>query len=470
MYIAFIPPVQDWETAEWDARAPIRSINCLCDLVNAPAKDGATVHKILCLQLERLGCSVADLVSGSTDGGGENEGKEGVHALIEEVCPLYVRRRGLEHLAWNYCSAGLSACSDLCHAYRDLSTYLHEGVTWSRLKQIATSPDRLGGLGLFGANTQADPAIRRACITSTHAPTWPHKCKKKQAMKDIFARAPPTVIDNRPETDMLFLQWLGPRERVLLQCCSRDVEQRELSAKAKASVETLRDPWASVRRGILQELLYRALYLHRMAMAQEYVVARSTHASVAERATAELLSMDVSVNLQEYLSLGVDELVAKGWWGAPWPRLVACAVGDDDDDSLRERAMEFHLAVSTRIATHLQLSFENTARTQWLAGAMLNPCAAVAQQNANLLQDHLLRTPLKNCTGFEAALRTDERAMLELGVFADIKPACLLWRGGGRFEYLYKLLAPRFLPRDPPAIHHHNQTHLHHPLTHPTGF
>lgn len=155
MYVSFIAPIGDWEDAQWDARAPIRNVPHLCDIINAPAKDGATVTKIIGMQLQRIGCSLADLVSGSTDGGGENEGKDGVHAHIEEHCPLYVRRRGLEHLSWNFCSAGLNASGDLCTGYRDLCTYLREGITWHRLQEIATSPGRLGGLQLFGRQSQA---------------------------------------------------------------------------------------------------------------------------------------------------------------------------------------------------------------------------------------------------------------------------------------------------------------------------
>jgi len=144
-YVSSFPPIEDWCSEKWNGKAPIQVESLLCDIVNAPAKDGATVGKIVAMQLNRFGCNLADIVSGSTDGGGENEGKHGVHAMIEDISPLYVRRRGLEHLSWNFCSAGLAASGEIYKQLRQLSSYLSEGITWNRLKEIATSPVANGG-------------------------------------------------------------------------------------------------------------------------------------------------------------------------------------------------------------------------------------------------------------------------------------------------------------------------------------
>ena len=145
-YAAFIPPASEWGKSEWVAKAPIEIRKLLCDIVNAPAKDGATVAKIVSLQLERLGCSLLDVVSGSSDGGGENEGRKfGVHATLEESSPLYIRRRGLEHLAWNFCGAGLAAAEPMSKNIKLLSSYLNDGITWTKLKQIAVNPVANGG-------------------------------------------------------------------------------------------------------------------------------------------------------------------------------------------------------------------------------------------------------------------------------------------------------------------------------------
>ena len=144
-YFGFIPPADEWDRPEWSEQPPIKCIRHLCDIINAPGKDGATVAKIVTMQLARMGCSLADVVSGSTDGGGENEGCQGAHGLIEEYSPLYVRRRGLEHLSWNFCSAGLAASGDMCKHMRQLSAYLRDGVTWQRLKDIAVTTPAQGG-------------------------------------------------------------------------------------------------------------------------------------------------------------------------------------------------------------------------------------------------------------------------------------------------------------------------------------
>ena len=142
-YLCFVPPEQEWKN--WTETAPVRTEAVLCDIVNAPAKDGVTVSKIVAMQLSRLGCTLADIVSGTSDGGGENEGRTGAHALIEDHNPLYVRRRGLEHLSWNFCSAGIAAAGQLCKDLKALGTYLSEGVTWQRLKEIATTSVERGG-------------------------------------------------------------------------------------------------------------------------------------------------------------------------------------------------------------------------------------------------------------------------------------------------------------------------------------
>ena len=135
-YVCFALPEVDWAKA---AEPPIQSEAYLCDILNAPNKDGATVAKIVAQQLGRIGCTLADIVSGTSDGGGENEGRFGVHALLEDHSPMYVRRRGLEHLSWNFCSAGLAAADPIGRTLKHLVAYLREGVTWHRLKEIATS-------------------------------------------------------------------------------------------------------------------------------------------------------------------------------------------------------------------------------------------------------------------------------------------------------------------------------------------
>ena len=69
------------------------------------------------------------------------------------------------------------------------NVYLRDGVTWSRLKLIASQAPAVGGLGLM-----------------TYGSTQYHQ---------FFSSAPPAMIDERPECTALFLKWLLPRQRQL---------------------------------------------------------------------------------------------------------------------------------------------------------------------------------------------------------------------------------------------------------------
>ena len=100
-------------------------------------------------QLSRIGCTMADLASASTDGGGENVGKEGLHAWLQGLGTASVRRRGLEHLSWRVCDAGLAAAKSMVDDYKVLCNYLHDGIIWTRLREVATLPVAQGGLALM---------------------------------------------------------------------------------------------------------------------------------------------------------------------------------------------------------------------------------------------------------------------------------------------------------------------------------
>ena len=63
-------------------------------------------------QLSQVGLNGFDVCSGTGDGGGENEGHQGVHSYFENLNPGYVRRRCVPHIAWRICDAAIRA-SDL---------------------------------------------------------------------------------------------------------------------------------------------------------------------------------------------------------------------------------------------------------------------------------------------------------------------------------------------------------------------
>ena len=72
----------------------------MCDVVNCHSKKGADVLRVCERQWARLGCYTVDCVSGTGDGGGENEGVAGVHGLLENARDDCVRRRCLAHFPW----------------------------------------------------------------------------------------------------------------------------------------------------------------------------------------------------------------------------------------------------------------------------------------------------------------------------------------------------------------------------------
>lgn len=171
---------------------PVSTRTLLQRFVALALQDGRGLIQILEKQLGRVGCTLADVVSASTDGGGENIGKEGLHASLQQMDLGYVRRRGLEHLSWRVCDAGLAAAGELVREYKALANYLHDGITWTRLQAIATLPENLGGLGLFGRQTAQ--------------------------FHSFFSPAPPHVIDDRPETDMRLLRcsWMHWAQHYIL--------------------------------------------------------------------------------------------------------------------------------------------------------------------------------------------------------------------------------------------------------------
>ena len=147
LYWGIFVPLEDWETC---SGPPILVRTCLGDIMHCPGKKGADVSKCLEKQLARVGLNCYDVVSGTGDGGGENEGHLGVHSYFEHLNPGYVRRRCVPHIAWRTCDSAIRASSP---EYQSLCAYFCEGVTWTRLKEIATNLPELGGLGVFSSSS-----------------------------------------------------------------------------------------------------------------------------------------------------------------------------------------------------------------------------------------------------------------------------------------------------------------------------
>ena len=190
MYLGILPPVVEWESS---ASPPLQCISMLADIMHCPGKKGTDVSQVLEKQLGRIGLNCYDVVSGTGDGGGENEGHTGIHSHFENLSPGYVRRRCLPHIAWRTADQAIRA-SGL--DYKALCSYLCEGITWTRLREIAVRAPRDGGLGMFADGS-------RPC-------------------KDLFQNAPASIVSTRPETDMRFLQFLRGKDHMLHRLVARD--------------------------------------------------------------------------------------------------------------------------------------------------------------------------------------------------------------------------------------------------------
>ena len=170
---------------------------------------------------------------GRGQGGGENEGVNGVHRHFEDRNPNYVRRRCFCHLPWRVADQGLAVAERDHNRLKALSEYFHDGATWTRLQAISVAPVAEGGLGM---------------------------CVEGDALfAQLFGRKPPKMIAERPGTAADLLEWLVHAPRCYARIVRHDVETRNLkSAEAALAAATLADNEGCVRRRIH---LKRALYL-----------------------------------------------------------------------------------------------------------------------------------------------------------------------------------------------------------------
>ena len=105
-YMGTYKALHEWSSCD---DPPLLKSTCLADIMHCPGKKGVDVSRIIEKQLGRLGLNCFDVVSGTGDGGGENEGYQGVHAYFENLNPGYVRRRCLPHIAWRTCDQAIRA-------------------------------------------------------------------------------------------------------------------------------------------------------------------------------------------------------------------------------------------------------------------------------------------------------------------------------------------------------------------------
>ena len=131
---------------------------------------------------------------------------------------------------------------------KDLVADFVDGVTWGRLRAIATQAPEDGGLGLFTDGSR--------------------KCK------DICSTNPSAITKNRPDTDLNFRESSRAKSTPCTCWQKRDLQHRAaLGPEATKAALNLGDIGLRIFRTVLCEVVHRCLFLHYWA---------SKHARVAE--------------------------------------------------------------------------------------------------------------------------------------------------------------------------------------------
>ena len=105
VYTLVFKPLTAW--SQYVVDYPFERCASLCDIVNTPGKTGQDALAVIEKQWARKGYYKADAAAGVGDGGGENEGFTGVHALLTTSSDGYTNRRCLGHFGWRITDAGL---------------------------------------------------------------------------------------------------------------------------------------------------------------------------------------------------------------------------------------------------------------------------------------------------------------------------------------------------------------------------
>ena len=394
LYFGSWKNLSEWESSR---EPPIIRSTCLADIMHCPGKKGIDVSRIIEKQLARVGLNCFDVTAGTGDGGGENEGHTGVHAYFENLNPGYVRRRCLPHIAWRTCDVAIRT-SGL--DYKALAAYMVEGVTWSRLRELATLAPADGGLRLFNDGSR--------------------ECKR------VFGHAPSAIVENRPETDLTFLKILEGKEHILHRLATKDLEQRSLSTESRGAILNLGDIKGRIRRRVLQEILERCMYLHYWSGKHPAVASDSSWDVVLQTATSLNLSLEITPGVLDRFKKSEEDLAGMDVRPKTWVELAVLQIVVDEHlvgERLQE-TLDYHRSLTDAAAAHLNLLFDNTFRTPWLAAKLLSKNPDLAKDAACELVRHLDTTRPANRTAFEDHLFNQEHLWESPVTFSQAEPVC----------------------------------------------
>ena len=305
--------------------------------------------------------------------------------------------------------------------YKAPASYFVDGVTWDRLREIATLVPAAGGLALF-----KDSSL---------------ECKR------VFGNAPAAIVEGRPETDLSFLKVLAGKEHVLHRLASKDLTQRSLGDSARQAILNLGDIKVRILRRVLQEVLERCMYLARWSGKRPEVASSTSWDALMQAAIVNILELEITQKVLERFNKTEEDMTALSERPRTWVALAILDVVHEEHlvgERLQE-TLDFHRSVTDAAAAHLNLLFNNTFRTPWLAAKLLSKDPAQAKDAACALVKHLDTTRPANRTAFEDHLASTEHLWETLVSFSQDEPAGLLWHNRGKYGGLFKSLAPKFL-------------------------
>lgn len=340
-----------WDTPRFEFEPPMYRRQYLCDIVHCPGKTGDVVFDVLMKQWARYQLYPDSCHAGVGDGGGENEGCNGVHALLENRHHSYVRRRCLLHLPWRIADQGLAELGVVFDETKSISTYLHEGSTWTRMKAFATTPRAAGGLGLC---TEGDELY-------TH----------------LFRTAPPKHQQDRPATTCELMQWLQSRDHHLAQLARADASTRKLVGQDKQdAIASLCSGRKCVLRRIGSVLINKGLFLFHYTEKHQHLTSNATLSELFKRYSGIMTDLKVDRHVLDHL--GISEDAAADLLGGPitdasWVELAVHMqpnMTEGEKLAIVDECFDIQKRVCMRMSTHLSLMGKNIHRTTWLAARL----------------------------------------------------------------------------------------------------
>jgi hypothetical protein len=202
----------------------------------------------------------------------------------------------------------------------------------------------------------------------------------------------------------------------------KDLEQRSLSADTRSAILNLGDLRSRICRRILQEILERCMFLLYYNQKHPTIASSTSWDELLQKAVSEILDLDITPKVLNRFSSNEEALGAMKTRPRTWVALAVLQVVGEEDlvSEWLQQALDFHRSVSDQAAARLNLLFENTYRTPWLAAKLLSKDKVLAQIAAAFLVRHLVTTRPANR---EPCVQPGELVAEPRGLFPG-RPSC----------------------------------------------